>query len=231
MKTTTLERKDNLFRGNFGGPLMELKEVSETGEFEGYASVFSNMDRGRDIIAPGAFAESLTRMPANRIKMLWQHDSHCVIGKWTEAYEDNKGLYVKGKLLTDIPKAKEVHTLLKEQAIEGMSIGYRTNDYEWDEDERVRTITKCELWEVSVVTFPMNTLAGVTSVKDAGGIYAPPKIFEQVLRDAGLSRTEAKEFMTSGYSGLKSLRDAGEGAGDAELTKALQDAAAKIRAA
>lgn len=228
MKTS---RKDGQFSGSFGLPSLDLKGVSETGEFEGYAAVFGNVDRGRDVIAPGAFSDSLSARPAAKIKMLWQHDPGIVVGKWTEVYEDSKGLFVKGKLLLDIPKAKEIHSLLIAEAIEGLSIGYRTTDYEWDDSREVRTITKCELWEVSHVTFPMNTLAGVTSVKDSGGVFAAPKVFEQVLRDAGLSRTEAKEFMTHGYSGLKSLRDAGEGAGEAEFSRALRNAAAMIRSA
>ena len=155
-----LQRKDGLFRGNFGQPQLELKEVAESGAFEGYAAIFDVEDRGNDTIAQGAFADSLRMIPAEKIKVLWQHDTSEVIGYLSEAFEDARGLYVKGQLITEIQKGRECQILLQKKAIEGMSIGYRTTSVKRDEnsDEWKRTILTAELWEVSIVTFPMNVL-------------------------------------------------------------------------
>ncbi|MEO1238569.1 MAG: HK97 family phage prohead protease, partial [Pseudomonadota bacterium] len=84
----------------------------------------------------------------------WQHDPTEPIGIWDEVREDDKGLYVKGRLLTDVARAREAASLLEAGAIDGLSIGYRTVRAQNDGKGR-RHLSELELWEVSLVTFPM----------------------------------------------------------------------------
>jgi HK97 family phage prohead protease len=152
----------------FDAPI-EIKEVSADGTFTGYGAVFSNVDLGRDIIAPGAFAKTLAKKLASKIKLLWQHDPAHPIGIWESLTEDKRGLLVKGRLLINqgVPKADEAYALLKAGAIDGMSIGFEIPEggSSFDDKKRVRTINEASLWEVSLVTFPMNPKASVTNVK------------------------------------------------------------------
>lgn len=230
---TKLETKDGLFRGDFGHvQMIEAKDITETGEFEGLGAVFNDIDNGGDLILPGAFRDSLNRMPGTMVKMLWQHDPREVIGVYTDVRETETGLYVKGRLLLNIQRAREVHELLKERAIEGLSIGYRTREAHRDPETGVRLLKRVDLWECSVVTFPMQTGAGVTLVKQ-DGTMPTERDCETHLRDAGLSRNQAKAFVAGGYKALTNLRDAG--AGDTKedqdgLSKLLRDAAAMFSA-
>ncbi len=123
---------------------------------EGYASVFGRADRGGDVVEKGAYAASLKAIAdaGGRVKMLWQHDPAQPIGVWDEVYEDNRGLYVKGRLLADVALAREAAALLEAGAIDGLSIGYRTLKATKDDMGR-RRLSELELWEVSLVTFPM----------------------------------------------------------------------------
>ncbi len=123
---------------------------------EGYASRFGLPDQGGDIVAKGAFGASLARLAAKgcKVRMLWQHDPAKPIGVWDEIREDETGLWVKGRLLSEVSLAREAATLIDAGAIDGLSIGYRTIRAEKDRQGR-RVLTEVELWEVSLVTFPM----------------------------------------------------------------------------
>lgn len=123
---------------------------------EGYASVFGVADQGGDIVLPGAYGASLRRLAAagRRVKMLWQHDPAQPIGVWEELREDGHGLWVKGRILTDLARGREAAALLDAGAIDGLSIGYRTLRAERDARGR-RQLAEVDLWEVSLVTFPM----------------------------------------------------------------------------
>lgn len=119
---------------------------------EGYASLFGAKDQGGDVVEKGAYAKSLG--DGRRVKMLWQHDPNEPIGIWDEIREDNRGLFVKGRLLKSVARAREVAALTKAGAIDGLSIGYRT--VKSHKNERgLRCLSEVELWEVSLVTFPM----------------------------------------------------------------------------
>lgn len=120
---------------------------------EGYASLFGVADRGGDVVERGAYAASLGQK-GRRVRMLWQHDPAEPIGVWDEVREDEAGLYVKGRLLKDVARAREAAALLEAGAIEGLSIGYRTLRSKKDDGGR-RRLLELELWEVSLVTFPM----------------------------------------------------------------------------
>lgn len=123
---------------------------------EGYASLFGLADQGGDIVQKGAYTASLSRLAAkgDKVRMLWQHDPARPIGVWDEIREDDKGLWVKGHLLADVAQAREAAALIEAGAIDGLSIGYRTISAERDGKGR-RLLAEVELWEVSLVTFPM----------------------------------------------------------------------------
>ena len=152
----------------------ELKFLAETGVFEGYASVFNVVDQVQDKIAPGAFKASLVahRKSSRLPPLLWQHNAQEPIGAWREMYEDNHGLFVKGDLfIRDIALAKEAYKLLKENVVTGLSIGYRTQESNREKKSGVRVLTKLDLLEVSLVTFPANEMARVSSVKSFDGHF------------------------------------------------------------
>jgi HK97 family phage prohead protease len=144
---------------------LDFKAVSDEGEFSGYATVFNNQDHGRDIILPSAFAKSLQRRPAAKVKMLRQHDPAEPIGIWLDLQEDGRGLKAKGKLILNTVKGRETHALMRAGALDGMSIGYRTLKDRFDRAKGVRYLEELDLPEISIVTFPMNPRATVSSVK------------------------------------------------------------------
>lgn len=179
---------------------LELKAAGDGRSFSGYGAVFGNVDSGRDLIRRGAFAESIAQWRSKNAfpKMLWQHDSRKPIGRWTEMVEDDHGLFVQGRLTDGVQLADEAYALLKDGAIDGLSIGYQTMDDEYDRDLNVRTLTKVALWEVSVVTMPMNQAAGVTDVKslDVDGIKTLSDAERQLREAAGLSRKQATDLVS-----------------------------------
>lgn len=211
-----------------GLPVSEVKSVSDAGEFEGYASVFGALDRGGDVVLSGAFHGSLARRPAERVKMLWQHDPGEPIGRWLEMREDARGLYVKGQIITTTQRGRDTYELLKAGVIDGLSIGYRTVEDEYDRDAGVRRLKEVELVEVSVVTFPMLESAQVGLVK--GDTLPTEREFETWLkRDAGFTASQAKAIIADGYRAFtKSERDAGCD-GDGGVAQALQQLAAAFR--
>lgn len=189
---------------------LKIKSVSDTGEFEGYGSVFGVKDSYSDIVVKGAFQKSLDKhkekgsLPA----LLWQHQMDEPIGVYTEMKEDENGLYVKGRLLIDDDAlAKRAHAHLKAGSISGLSIGYSLNDYEYDNQKDAFILKDLDLWEVSLVTFPANEEARISDVKTAlnTGEIPQPALVEKCLRDVGFSRSQAKAFMADGF---KALRDA-----------------------
>ena len=196
---------------------MEVKEISKTGEFSGYLSVFNNIDSYRDIVLPGAFKESLDewsekgRLPP----ILWQHRGDQPIGPFTKMEEDEHGLYVEGiLLLEDVQTAREAHSLIKNKVVSGMSIGFETKIEEWDKDEQVRKLHKLKLWEGSIVTFPANDEAQIDSVKSIiqHGQLPDKPTFEKLLCEAGFSKSQAKAVTNHGLSYL--LQREAEGGGD-----------------
>ena len=141
--------------------------LREGAEISGYASLFGATDQGGDVVQRGAYGGSLSKLAAQGrgVKMLWQHDPTQPIGVWDEVREDGRGLFVKGRLLLEVRAAREAHVLLQAGAIDGLSIGYRTLRAEKAAGQRL--LHEIELWEVSLVTFPMLPEARVqTSVSD-----------------------------------------------------------------
>lgn len=190
-------------------------KAGEGGEIEGYGSVFDNVDQGGDIVAPGAFSNSLRL--GRKVRMLFQHDSSRVIGTWDEIAEDDKGLRVKGKLLVNTTGGRDAYEQVKAGAIDGLSIGYRSLK-SMDRNGK-RVILQADLWEVSLVTFPMNEMARIDAVKAAA--MSERDMERMLTQDAGLSRSVARRLMAGGYDAVKAMQDAGDGAEDlAELLKA-----------
>ena len=240
----------------------DFKMDADSRSVEGWASTFGNKDHGDDIIVPGAFADSIK---ARKPKMLWQHDSKHVIGVWDSATETDQGLYVKGRII-DTALGEDAYKLAMAGAIDSMSIGYAVKDSAYDQKTGVRTLKKLDLWEVSLVTFPMNDRAQITMVKAAmedidaaselldqacgmcdayaGGDMEPtgeamatiaqlvrqaqslleepegdegdegkskftPKNIERILREAGMSRGDARGVLAKGYTAIAAPREAG----------------------
>lgn len=177
---------------------LEIKRLDDR-EFEGHGSTFGNEDLGGDIVMPGAFKRSLAqhRKAGSLPQMFWMHDPSRVPGKWLSMSEDEDGLKVKGTL-AHTPLGDEIRTLLKMEAVRGLSIGYRTVDQDYDNDGR-RLLKELELWEVSVVSLPMNPMAQVAHAKSQlseRGEYVPtPTEFERILREAGCSRKVARDIV------------------------------------
>lgn len=180
----------------------EIKKMpDETGIFEGYGSVFGNVDGGRDIVLRGAFSDSIARWKSkSRMpKLLWQHDTREPLGVWTDMAEDDHGLFMKGKLTKGVRRADEAHALMKDGAIDGLSIGYRTLEDDYDRELNVRKLKKLDLMEVSIVTLPMNDAATVTGVKAAETVKTIRQ-FEDFLRDVGgFSHAAAKAIAAGGF--------------------------------
>jgi Escherichia/Staphylococcus phage prohead protease len=147
---------------------IEIKSMNADGTFEGFASLFGEEDLGRDVIEPGAFRDSLNTRGTSGIKMLFQHDPNQPIGVWEELKELPRGLYARGRLMIDVARAREVLSLMIAGALDGLSIGFRTIKARKDANGSVRHIEKVDLWEISVVTFPMQPLARVSAVKHHG---------------------------------------------------------------
>jgi len=189
----TIEKDAGLARASM--PL-ELKAGGSEGTFEGYGAIFGNVDRDGDTVARGAFAESLkARLPM----LLWQHDTKAPIGRFDEVREDERGLYVRGRLSMS-GRGAEAYELLRMGALDGLSIGFVTREATRDSATGTRTILKADLMEISLVTFPANELARITSVKSAhGGIPDDPRAFEHFLRDNGFSRTRARTITAKGF--------------------------------
>ena len=166
--------------------LGETVTVTDGTKIEGYASYFGMADQGNDIVQKGAYARGLKRLAdkGGRVKMLWQHDPSMPIGIWDEVREDDRGLFVKGRILTDVEKGREAAALIAAGAIDGLSIGYRTVTAEKDAKGR-RLLSELELWEVSLVTFPMLPEARVGAkgdTPDADALRELAATFEDARR-------------------------------------------------
>lgn len=139
--------------------------IRPDGLFEGYASLFGIADLGKDVVEPGAFRESLARRGPGGIKLLWQHDPAEPLGRWVALSEDARGLFVRGQLSLTVSRAREIHALMREGAIDGLSIGFRSEKARTEPRSGLRRLERIDLWEISIVTFPMLPQARVSAVK------------------------------------------------------------------
>ncbi|HEV7601541.1 MAG TPA: HK97 family phage prohead protease [Bradyrhizobium sp.] len=146
-------------------PPMSRFALSVDGTIEGYASLFGEVDQARDMVMPGAFTQTLKQRGLRKIPMLFQHDPSEPVGVWLELKEDFRGLRARGRLIPDVSRARELLSLLRAGAIDGLSIGYRTVRGQIDPKTRVRRLYQVDLWEISIVTFPLLSGARVSAVK------------------------------------------------------------------
>ncbi|WP_244432975.1 MULTISPECIES: HK97 family phage prohead protease, partial [unclassified Afipia] len=157
--------------------------LSSDGNVEGYASLFGEVDQARDMVMPGAFTKTLAQRGLRKIPMLFQHDPAEPVGIWLDLHEDFRGLWARGRLIPDVARGRELFALVEQGAIDGLSIGYRTVRGQIDPKTRVRKLYQVDLWEVSIVTFPLLAGARVRAVKGA-----PPQCRSSCVR----SYTEAR---------------------------------------
>lgn len=198
---------------------LHVKDVSEDGTFEGYGSIFGNLDSYGEVVEPGAFTKSLGRHVKEKTKplMLWQHNPDDPIGVWESLEEDAKGLRGTGRLLKGVRRADEAYILMKAGAIQGLSIGYR--EVKVEPDGNNRKLKELDLLEVSIVSFPANRRARVSAVKSErmeefatrlrDGEPMPVKEFEDILREAGVPKSMALQIASVGYA--KAIRGEPEG--------------------
>jgi HK97 family phage prohead protease len=134
---------------------MHAIPIDAEGRFAGYASVFGEVDDGGDIVMPGAFRKSLGLRGRHRVKMLFQHDPKEPVGTWDKVAEDGFGLWVEGRLVGEVPRADALRRLIAKGAVDGLSIGFRTVKSTRDPRTGHRRLWEIDLWEISIVTFPM----------------------------------------------------------------------------
>jgi len=189
---------------------VELETVKLNGSFSGYASLFNEVDQGKDAVAAGAFKTSLQGRKASDIRMLFQHDPDQPIGVWNTIREDRKGLYVEGQITLGVKRSEEVLELMRVGAIDGLSIGFKTKRARVNPTTKVRWIMEADLWEISIVTFPLLEAARIENVKSSCDASHPSiREFERWLtRDAGLSRSDARCLLANGYHALGRKHDA-----------------------
>lgn len=205
------------------------EDVTPTGRFKGYASVFGIVDQGGDAVQPGAFIEGIAKAKTDGrlIPMLWQHDRTDPLGTWPDMAEDAKGLFVEGQLvLDDNPQAKRAHSLLKAKALGGLSIGYRIPAGGAEEDPKRRGVfllKKVDLVEVSLVTMPMLIQARVQEVKSllAGGARPSVADLQGVLREVGFDDDLAKAIAEHSRPLLERVEEQGIGNPAAALYEAI----------
>lgn len=159
---------------------MSRLAIDAAGRFCGYASLFGRPDQGGDIVMPGAFARSLTRRGRQAVRMLFQHDPKEPIGLWERIAEDAEGLWVEGRLLPGIARAGELRALIANDAIDGLSIGFRTERAS-KSGAGLRRLWQIDLWEISIVTFPMMDGARIAFAAGTGPVRKTQP------RDAGAS--------------------------------------------
>ncbi|MCX2695988.1 MULTISPECIES: HK97 family phage prohead protease [Ochrobactrum] len=205
---------------------LALSDVEMDGSFSGYASIFGLPDLGNDIIEKGAFAKSLSTRRSSGVRMLWQHDAAEPIGVWTDIREDARGLYVEGRLAKGVARAREALELMRAGGLDGLSIGFRTVKARKDARTGLRHIVEADLWEISVVTFPMLPQARINNLK---ADLPTVREFERWLtRDAGLSRSAARLVIAKGYSALAALQSRNErdalNSGDTGLAQRMRAA-------
>ncbi len=207
----------------------QVKAADDSGLFSGYGSVFGNVDSYGEIVAPGAFLDSIeeTKAKGRTFPVLWQHRTGEPIGDWdiSSIKEDDHGLFGTGNLwLGDAPYANIALRGMKSKAVTGLSIGYYVRESSYDEKVGVRTLTKLDLVEISIVTTPANDDARVDAIKSklAHGGLPTLREFEELLREAGFSKTQSAVIANRGLNHLLRSESEGENAKKTATQQMLQ---------
>lgn len=164
--------------------------TSLVARIEGYASIFNAADMNGDVVTPGAFRKALAKKSPAGVRMLYQHDVASPIGRWTHFREDGRGLWAVGEIVLATQRARETHALAQEGALDGLSIGFQTVKAARTEGRAGRFIMEADLWEVSIVTFPMAPGARIVRVGDPKPQSAPAAEAGRVFADALLGAAE-----------------------------------------
>jgi HK97 family phage prohead protease len=151
--------------GSSGGRAGDLASAFR---LEGYASLFGTVDAAGDMVVAGAFARSLARRGASGIRMLFQHDPAQPVGVWDEIREDGRGLFVRGRLIPGVAKANDLMRLIEAGGLDGLSIGFHALKAQRDARSGIRRLMEIDLWEISIVTFPMLGGARLGAAKSTG---------------------------------------------------------------
>ena len=192
------------------------------GTVEGYASLFGAIDQARDMVMPGAFTQTLKERGLRKIPMLFQHDPAEPVGIWLELVEDLRGLRARGRLIPDVRRARELLALLRSGVIDGLSIGYRTQRGIIDPRTRVRKLYQVDLWEISIVTFPLLDGARVAAVKQAPSrLRADAERAWEAMQQGVLGAADVPAPVRRGRAATTSLR------GRADRKRALGGVAAR----
>lgn len=169
--------------------------IDADGTVEGYASLFGEVDEARDMVMRGAFAQTLASRGMRRIPMLFQHDPSEPVGVWLELREDHRGLFARGRLIPEVVRGRELLSLLRARAIDGLSIGYRTSKARIDPKTRIRRLIEVDLWEISIVTFPLLNGARVNAVKQAAAAPCMTPARRHAEREwSGIGRTATRKL-------------------------------------
>jgi len=159
----------------------------KNGCFSGYASIFGEPDQGGDIVMPGAFAKSIANKGSSGIRLLFQHDPKEPVGRLLQIEEDNKGLKVQGQLIRDVPRANSLCALIASGSLNGLSIGFRTIRAAKDRQSTHRRLFQIDLWEISIVTFPMMERARIFPAKKPPEQFFRSKLSQQETIAAAIS--------------------------------------------
>lgn len=193
----------------------ELKALNDDGTFSGYAAIFGNVDRDGEVIERGAFKEFI-KNDDGKVVVLWQHNAKEPIGI-ADVSEDQKGLRFEGSLVLEDATARKARAHMLAKSVRGMSIGFDTLKDEIRDG--IRYLKELRLWEISLVTFGANPVAGVEMVKNAGQI-TNIREFEDSLRESGWSKAQAIALASGGWKALPGRREADDGEPDS-LIKTL----------
>jgi len=196
----------------------KTKAVTEAGAFTGYGSVFGVVDLGRDVVMAGAFADSLEKRAP---KLLWHHSTSDPIGS-IEAKEDTHGLFIAAQLVLGVQRAAEALELMRADVVTGLSIGYTVKREEWDREENIYRLMELDLFEVSLVPFPMLPEAQVSRSRFSTETGTKRDLERLLSRDCGLTESHAKKLISGGWSAMIGRDD------DRAILDALRSTSLKV---
>lgn len=199
---------------------LSVKENTEEGVIEGYASVFGNIDCYGDIVQKGAFEKCIKTYFPRYPKFIWSHNWEKVMGTVLEVKEDEHGLYFKAQFTLSVQEAREKYELIKAGAITDISFGYFVNDFSYNKDDN-RLLKEVTIYEISPVLVGANEEAMITSVKSADnstdpGSDDPPKPDDTPLVDAVKELSKKIDDLTTL---INELNASGKSAGPVDGTK------------
>jgi len=186
---------------------VETKDGDGAGLVSAYLTTFGNSDVVNDIMAKGSLDKFIAKFnpQAKKLPMFYEHDHTSIIGEWVNLKSDDRGVVGEGVLYTETTKGSDVYKLMKRGAVSSVSIGFRSPDYEKNDDGG-RTFKEIELVETSVVLNPANDQAQIMSVKSEDG-YIETAALKKHLIEGGLTKAECEALFLSGWKGLKMLRE------------------------